>query len=262
MVGTQDAMAQTTRAKVASIASIILIILVASIAFIIIINQWSIIWVSDVPARSSASTVFGSSVAMTLSFASHAIITFLHKLGLQRSRFHDIVQWTAFVFEGVFLFLYLMTCLGYQRSSWFYLFLPFVVGMQFIRWIWSVVTTFMEILGTASYFSPGAHLDSGIPGHQQPKFFYTPTKGGIWYVFIYAIVMAIFSSVLIILPSVSLEGTSILMCAAVTFIHAMLAVSTWIVATAPLSPLDIEDPLAPQDEGTEATRNVGNMIMV
>jgi hypothetical protein len=116
-----------------------------------------------------------------------------------------------------------------------------------------------------------AHLDNRSSIQEQEHrqryvtIFYTPTESDIWFIFYGAIIWTVIYIIdLFISPRdsgdiLSMAGTFI-----ATFVYAILAVSTWIVATTPSSPPhhDTEEPLAvPQDDNTSATRNDGNIMV-
>jgi hypothetical protein len=255
-----------TKVKVASIASIIFIIPAIIIHGFVTIS-----------AETSTFIGFCAVVALMITLASYGIIIFLHKLDLERSRFHDILQWTAFVFWGVGLFLFFMNALCYERSFWFVRVLYLLgTGILIIAWLISVIMTFRQMLAVAPSLlssSGEAHLDnrSSIQEqehlHRYPHIFYTPTERSVWTIFYIAIIMTVCYSIILVdlfisprdSGDISMAGTFIAI-----FVYAILTVSTWIVATTPSSPPhhDTEEPLAvPQDDNTSATRNDGNIMV-
>ena len=247
-----------TKVKVASIASIIFIIPAIIIHGFVTIS-----------AETSTFIGFCAVVALMITLASYGIIIFLHKLDLERSRFHDILQWTAFVFWGVGLFLFFMNALCYERSSTRVLFL-LCSGIYLIAWLFSVIMTFRVMLAVAPSLlssSGEAHLDNRSSIQEQEHrqryatIFYTPTESDIWFIFYVAIIWTVFY---IIDLFISPRDSGDILSMAGTFVYAILAVCTWIVATTPSSPPhDMEEPLAvPQyDDNTSATRNDGNIMV-
>ena len=87
-------MLTVTKLNVAGIASIILLIAYSAVGFAQIMFVWG----------GSRLEICGHVVNM-LFFTDLAIIIFLHKLGLQQSRYHAIACWTALALRRFFALL-------------------------------------------------------------------------------------------------------------------------------------------------------------
>ena len=222
-------MLSVTKLNVAGIASIILLIAYSAVGFAQIMF-----------VRGGSRLEICGHVVNMLFFTDLAIIIFLHKLGLQQSRYHVNACWAALALWAAFVPMTVV--LAYRRSDS----LSLVVYGMFLP-ILTVATAFCtKVVVAAPSFS--GHFSSSAQG-QQPFLPFDFPGTFIWFVFGFVLV-ALFLSVLTTFAD---DTTELVTLSAInSIILALLAGSTWIVATTPLIADGVLKPNAPQEQDTAA----------
>jgi hypothetical protein len=224
-----------TKLQVASIASILLIVAFAA----------PIIAVGAVGAVEDGCTIgLCGIIALVLLIASFAILFFLRKLGLQNSRYHAICQWTCVSSWGVFAALQVMQ--SYQQSD--YLSVVYWGSLSYIFAMYSY-KTFVVAARSSSF-----HLKNNI--QDQELIFDIPNSAAILIVFAFAIFLLIPFAI----AAFTYDNIAVATLGAVeSIVLAMLAVSSWIVATTPMVAHDESETLVPQEDTAETSNNDGDM---
>ena len=225
-----------TKLNLASIASIILLIAYSAVATAHLIVQGG-----------SPVEVCGN-VASLLFVTDLAIIIILHKLGLWHSRYHVIACWAGLALWAVFLPTQIV--LAHRSSD--YLSLVLNGFLSLICILTAAMVCRMKVVVTAP--SSSANHNSTVQG-QQP-FLPSDYPGSIiWVVFGVVVVMLILS---VLIAFTDDNSTVVTLSAIQSIILALLAGSTWIVATTPSIADGIAEPLAPQED-TAARTNQGDI---
>ena len=219
----------------------------AAIASIIILIAYSAVAPAKIILDGGSPLEICCHVANMLFLADAAIIAFLHKLGSRYAWHHAIACWASLALYGFSMTTQIV--LAHRNSS--YLILLFF-GINFVVWI---VIVAMQCCMTTAVAAPSssAHLYCDVQV-QQP-FLPLDLPGRIWIVFALSILFLIlYIGAAFTDDSIAGATLSAILC----IMLAMLAGSSWIVASAPLIADDIATPLAPQED-TAAKINVGDM---
>ena len=216
-----------TTLNVAGIVSIILVfVLSACVSAAIVVAGGSTAYISTAHICSL--------VGLVLSFAFIMTGIVLRKLGFQRSLLHDIS--VLAVFASLIVETTSLVVASYQVHQYF--FVVFGSLQSFLLTIVLLMECYRMFFAAPT--SPVYMQD------QEPRMWCGITGSGIWVAF--GVVVGC------LLLSILFEGVSPLH-VAMCIILAMLAVSTWIVASTPMIGNGITEPLAPEEDSANTMRH-------